>query len=95
MKRSEIAAKLNAAADLIVLQGWFNGTNDGQHCAITALASVSDGDDEPEQAFRRFLGLPAMTGLAVWNDRQPNQNAVIAALREAARATEETTNEAN
>lgn len=87
-------AVLVAAADLIDRCGWWNGEGPegDRHCAAMAIAAVTEcgpvGDAAcvaASDAFNRFIKEPDM---ARWNDRQPNGEAVIAALRACADSLE-------
>lgn len=86
-------AILLRAAEIIEEGGWWDGGTEetfqeGHHCAQMAIRDAY-GEYIPFNVIDRFaqrLGL-ADTGIATWNDAQPNAEAVTSRLRAAAYAT--------
>lgn len=90
MTNEEIANRLDEAGELIKTHGWWNGTGipDLCFCAVTAISrvcrvglSISLDYYPVLKALRIDL---SEVSIADWNDKQPNGQAVIAALHGAA-----------
>ena len=95
-----VAEILNKAADLIEERGWYPGAerareegiawkadHTGPTCAAVAIEEVDHPDSEAYHFFRRSAGIHHMAVMQ-WNDEQADGQAVIDALRKAAREAE-------